>query len=148
MTGRLRGTGGLGDGETGRMNLAPHSRAFLCVCLPAPQSPSPPVSFVRPNGARELAQRCGAAHLRGEERDAADAQSFKLSFERAEPALLHPCARAAEGAAPVPALDAVDDEVSDGDAFFAERLEVARALLEGQRFGDGDEDEARVRAVE
>src|SRR5205085_11314424 len=101
-----------------------------------------------PDGARELAERAGAAHLRGEERDAADAQGFELASERLEPARLHPCARAAEGAGAVLALDAVDDEVCDGDALVSERAGVAHALLEGQRFGDGDEDEARVRAVE
>jgi hypothetical protein len=48
----------------------------------------------------------------------------------------------------VPALDAVDDEVCDGRAHGAERGEVARRLLEGQRLRDGDKDEARARGVE
>ena len=74
-----------------------------------------------------------AAHLCGEERDAALSQCLELAPECAEPARLHPCARAAEGAVGVLALDAVDDEVCDGDALAAQRPEVARALLEGER---------------
>ena len=89
-----------------------------------------------------------AANLGGEEGDAALSQSLELASERAEPARLHPRARAAEGAGGVLALDAVDDKVCDGHAFVAQRSEVACALLEGQRFGNRDEDETRACRVE
>src|SRR2546423_11302773 len=130
---------------TGRMMFATH----LCLpfCLPVSPSLSLPVC-VLPDGARELAERFVAANLGGEEGDAALSQSLELASERAEPARLHPRARAAEGAGGVLALDAVDDEVCDGHALFAQRLEIARALLEGHRFGTRDEDEARARRVE
>src|SRR5204863_494733 len=57
-----------------------------------------------------------------------------------------------EEACGVLALDAVDDEVCDEGVpvtdLIAQRAEVARRLLEGQRFGNRDEDEARARRVE
>src|SRR5919199_6132453 len=127
------------------MNLAAYTRVFLCVCLPVSPSPRLPVLRIHPDGARELAQARRAAHLAGEERDAARAQRLELARERAEPARLHASARAAEVAGGVLALDAVDDEVCDGHAFVPERAEVARALLEGQSSGRGDEDEAGAR---
>src|SRR5437763_13590432 len=123
----------------GRLHFRLHPSAFILLSGRA---------AAVPDGARELAERSGPAHLFGEERDAADAQSLELAFERLEPARLHARAGAAEGAGGVLALDAVDDEVCDGDALAAQRPEVARALLEGERFGDGDEDEARLRGVE
>ncbi len=75
-------------------------------------------------------------------------QRLELPRKFIEPARLHPRACAAEGAGAVLALDAVDDEVCDGRALCAERVEVTRRLLEGHRLGDGDEDEARARRVE
>ena len=64
--------------------------------------------FVRPDNARELAERASAAHLRGKERDVVRAQRLELAARRLEPARLHSDARAAERARVVFALDAVD----------------------------------------
>src|ERR1044072_4579882 len=78
---------------------------------------SPPSAFIlclSPRDARELAERPRAAHFVGEGWYVMLPKRLDLAAERVEPRRLHRDTRAAEGAARVLVLDAVDDQISAG----------------------------------